>query len=71
MRVFEHLEFDDSDVVITVTMTEQDIREQYYPYWYERMCETFGKEAVDRDYTFEDCLDHWVMVTWAKEKKDV
>ena len=69
MRVFEHLEFDDSDVVITVTMTEQDIREQYYPYWYERMCEAFGKEVVDRDYTFEDCLEHWVMITWAREVK--
>lgn len=70
MRKFEHLEFDDTDVVITVTMTEEDLREEYYPYWYKCMCEAYGREVVDRDYTFEDCIKDWKMVTLAKEIKD-
>jgi len=50
-----------------VTMSEDDIREQYWPYWYGEMCEKFGKEEVDGKYSFEDCLDDWVIVNWAWE----
>jgi len=28
-------------------MSEEDIRRDYYPIWYERMCAKFGKETVD------------------------
>lgn len=48
-----------------VTLSEEEIRKEYYPYWYGRMCEKFGKEHVDKTYCFEDCLDDWVIVHWA------
>lgn len=56
------------DVVITVS--ESDIRRQYWPYWYERMCQRFGKLHVDNNYSFEDCLDDWIVVNWAWEIKN-
>ena len=35
---------------VVVTISEEQIKEQYYPYWYERMCKKFGKEVVDEKY---------------------
>ena len=49
------------------TKSEDDIRKEYWPYWYGRMCDKFGKEKVDADYTFEDCLMDWIVVHWAQE----
>jgi hypothetical protein len=34
------------------------------------MCGKFGKEEVDRKFSFEDCLDDWVIINWAWEVKD-
>ena len=51
----------------TVTLSEEDIRKEYYPYWYEKMCNKFGKEHVDKQYSFEDCLYDWRIVNWAWE----
>lgn len=48
-----------------VTVSEEDIRRDYYPYWYKRMCDKYGKDHVDKTYSFEDCLDDWVVVNWA------
>jgi hypothetical protein len=48
-------------------MSEQEIRETYYPFWYEKMCRKFGKEVVDAEYTFEHCLEDWIVVNWAWE----
>jgi hypothetical protein len=31
------------------------------------MCEKYGKEIVDANYSFEDCLDDWIVVHWAWE----
>lgn len=50
-----------------VTKSEEEIRKEYYPLWHERMCKRFGKEVVDRDYSFEDCLQDWIVVNWAWE----
>jgi hypothetical protein len=47
------------------TMSEEDIRITYYPYWYKRMCDKFGKEHVDNTYSFQDCIDDWVVVNGA------
>lgn len=51
---------------VYVTWSEEEIREKYYPYWYGRMCEKFGKDEVDDLYTFEDCLDDFVVTNWAE-----
>jgi len=49
------------------TLSEEKIRQQYWPYWYEQMCKKFGKEYVDKNYSFADCLDDWIVVNWAWE----
>lgn len=49
------------------TVSEDYIREHYWPYWYNRMCIKFGKEHVDKIYSFEDCLSDWIIVNWAWE----
>lgn len=50
-----------------ITLSEDEIKNTYYPYWYDRMCTKFGKEEVNTKYTFEDCLDDWIVVNWAWE----
>ena len=67
MRVFKYNEFEDTEPRI---ITEQEIRVEYWPYWYERMCKKFGKLEVDTKFTFEDCLDDWVITNWAWEVKE-
>lgn len=53
-----------------VTKSEEDIRKEFYPYWYDKMCAKFGKEHVDATYSFEDCLQDWIVVNWGWESKD-
>jgi len=70
MRYFCYNEYvDDPNINSVVTVSEEDVRRDYYPYWYDKMCKKFGKEVVDRDYSFEDCLDDWIVVNWAWESK--
>jgi hypothetical protein len=69
MRYFCFNEFDDQGEHI-VTMSEEQIRKEYWPYWYKKMCEKYGQERVDNDYTFDDCLTDWIIVHWAWESKD-
>lgn len=66
MRYFSYNELDQK----VQTMSEQEIRETYYPYWYDLMCKKFGKEHVDKTYNFEDCLEDWIIVNWAWEVND-
>ncbi len=73
MRYFSYNEYDpdspraDELGGYVVTMSEEEIRKQYYPYWYGKMCEKFGKEHVDENYCFKDCLVDWQVVNWAWE----
>ena len=48
-------------------MSEDEIIEQYYPYWYSKMCDKFGKDYVDANYNKFDCIDDWVVIHWAWE----
>lgn len=72
MRYFSYDEYktDPSVDPYVETVSEEDVRKTYYPYWYERMCNKFGKEHVDANYCFEDCLDDWVVTNWAWEVKE-
>lgn len=49
-------------------VTEEQIRETYYPYWTEQMNRVHGSEE---DWpcanTFENALDDWIVVNWAVE----
>lgn len=45
---------------------EDDIRKEYYPWWYEKMCKEYGKEEVDKNWSFEDCLEDWIATNYAR-----
>ena len=59
----------DNDEPITETLSEDEIIAQYWNYWYGKMCEKYGKEHVDKNYTRQDCIDDWCIVHWAWESK--
>ena len=52
------------------TKSEDEILHEYWPYWYQQMCKKFGKEHVNKNYSFHDCLDDWIVVNWAWESTD-
>lgn len=72
MRYFSYNEYkkDPSVDSYVETVSEEDIRRDYYPWWYRQMCKKFGTEEVDKLYSFQDCLDQWIIVNWAWEVKD-
>lgn len=52
------------------TVSEEEVRKSFYPTWYDKMCKKFGKEHVDKTYSFEECLEDWKTVNWAWEVND-
>ena len=71
MRYFSYNEYKTKTGVddFVETKSEEDIRKEYYLYWYNKMCKKYSKEVVDADYSFENCLEDWVTVNWAWEVK--
>ena len=73
MKYYSYNEYDpeselaDETGGYVVTVSEEDIRKVYWPYWYGRMIDRFGKAHVDNNYSFNDCLDDWIVVNWAWE----
>ena len=67
MRYFSYTWPVEDDNPVTETFSEDDIRREYWPFWYEKMCQKYGKNHVDETYTFEDCLEDWIDVHWAQE----
>lgn len=58
---------DENDNDVVETLSEDEILAEYWNYWYGRMCEKFGKEYVDANYTKSDCIDDWTVLHWAVE----
>jgi hypothetical protein len=50
-----------------ITLSEEEILKEYWDYWYERMCYKFGKDIVDSKYSTTDCIEDWIISTWAWE----
>lgn len=70
MRHFSYNEYtEDLDANPVVTKSEQEIREEYYPWWYDKMCNKYGQDIVDKNYCFEDCLEDWKTIHYAWESK--
>ena len=70
MRYYCYNEYtEDPNANPVVTVSEEDVRRDYYPFWYDKMCKKYSKEHVDKTYSFEDCLDDWIVVNWAWESK--
>jgi len=68
MRYYSYNEYvEDPDINSVVTVSEEDVRRDYWPFWYGKMCEKYGKEHVDANYSFEECLEDWIVVNWAWE----
>ena len=66
MRYYTHVEQGEDGVTpVTIVVSEQDIREQYYSHWCEMMEAKFGQEVFEREYTFEDCLADWAAINWS------
>lgn len=70
MRYYQIAYPDENNKDVVEVLSEDDIRSQYWPHWYSKMCEKFGKEHVDKTYCFEDCLNDWIVVHWAVEIDD-
>ncbi len=72
IRYYSYNEYepDSDEYVVVITKSENEIREEYWPWWYNKMCEKFTKEHVDATYNFEDCLEDWAIVHLAWEVKE-
>ncbi len=69
MKYYSYNEYSEEDSVV-VTKSEKEIIDEYYDFWYDRMCKKFGKEQVDANYTKYDCIDDWIVTHWAWEVND-
>jgi hypothetical protein len=66
MRYFSYNEpTEDGNIVVTVS--EDEIRKNYWPYWVGKLKE-LGRWKDS--YTFEDCLEHWCITHWAWESSE-
>jgi hypothetical protein len=52
---------------IYTTYSEEEILQMYWDYWYDRMCNKFGKDEVDSKYSKQDCIYDWAITNWAWE----
>jgi hypothetical protein len=52
---------------VVETLSDDDILNEYWDYWYAKMCDKFGKEHVDTNYSKMECIDDWVTIHWAIE----
>lgn len=69
MRYWEIAYPGENDEAIVEVLSDTDILLQFKPHWYSKMCEKFGKDHVDANYSDEDCIMDWVVVHWAVELK--
>ena len=69
MKYYSFNEFDGEKGWVS-TLSEQEILDSYWDYWYNAMCKKYGREVVDRDYSRQDCIDDWIIVHWAWESNE-
>jgi hypothetical protein len=63
MRMFSYVEPGPNDEPVEVIMTEQEIFDTYWPFWYNKMVLKFGNDHPLINW--ENCLYDWVTVNWA------
>lgn len=49
------------------TLSEDEIIDQYWDRWSERMIAKYGEEEFEKNWCKRDCIDDWVVVHWAIE----
>lgn len=62
--VFDGVTLIGNDVI---EVTEEQIIDDYWPWWYRSMVEKFG--PGHHLITEENCIEDWVSANWAWEKK--
>lgn len=69
MRYFSYNDIAGAGEFVVRTCSEEDIRKDYWPYWYNAMCKKYEQSYVDETYSFEDCLEDWCIVylAWRSE----
>lgn len=69
MRYFSYNDYktDPSIDPCVTTVSEDDIRKEYYPYWKGKMIEKFGEDYFNKNYSFEECIEDFCVVHWAWE----
>ena len=67
VRYFAYNDYlgDDPENNVVIVISEDVIKKTYWPYWYQKMCDKYGKVNVDARYHFEHCLMDWAAVNWA------
>jgi len=69
MKYYSYNDYETDPIIDSTvrTLSEKEIILEYWDYWYDGMCKKFGKELVDKNYTYQDCIDDWCVVNWAWE----
>ena len=57
---------DEDGGIIIETLTEDEIIEQYFPYWSGKMTETGHAHMISREL----CIEDWCTVHWAEKVVD-
>lgn len=52
-----------------ITLSEDEIIQQFFPYWDKKMIEKFGPD-YQQNWSIQDCIDDWVVINWAWESND-
>lgn len=68
MRYWSYNEQTESGGAV-VTVSEDEILDMYWAWWYDKMCKKYGKEHVDANFVKLDCIDDWVTTHWAWESE--
>ena len=58
--------YDEQGLPNPCEITEDEIIDQYWKYWYIEMKKKYGDDETL--ITRQNCIDDWVMVNWAWEK---
>ena len=54
---------------VVETLSEDEIIEDYYPYWEKKMIEKYGQEEFDNTWTKKECIEDFIVIHWAWESK--
>ena len=65
MRCYQYSYCNENNEDVTEILSEMEILELYWKYWYSRMVERFGSDHSE--ITVRNCIDDWVVVNWAVE----
>lgn len=67
MRRFSYAEYNEDDKAFIIIKTEQEILEDYWKFWSDKMEQKFG--AGHKLITKQNCIEDWVTTHWAVEVK--